>query len=79
MADSEYVDWSACLLVESRSQVQSSAPVLRGTRMPADAIVGNSDCGLGAAEISEQFEIPVEQVEQILSYAKSHRAARPAN
>jgi len=34
--------------------------VLRGTRMPVDAIVGNFDCDydMSVAEISEQFEIP---------------------
>ena len=77
MAYKEQVDWSGCSLVESRAEVQSGAPVLRGTRMPADAIVGNFDYGLSATEISEQFEIPVEHVEEILSYAKSHRVAHP--
>jgi uncharacterized protein (DUF433 family) len=31
-----------------------------------------------AAEIAEQFEIPLERVEAILTYAKSHRVAHPA-
>lgn len=77
MTQREQVDWSACSLVESRREVLSSAPVLRGTRMPANAIVDNFDYGLSAAEIADQFEIPVEQVEEILSYAKSHRVAHP--
>lgn len=57
--------------------MQGGAPVLRGTRMPAAVIVDNFDYGLSAGEISEQFEIPVEQVEAILSYAKNHRVAHP--
>lgn len=77
MTQREQVDWSGCSLVESRRGVQSGAPVLRGTRMPANAIVDNSDYGLSAVEIADQFEIPVEQVEEILSYAKSHRVAHP--
>lgn len=77
MTQREQVDWSGCSMVESRREVQSGAPVLRGTRMPANAIVDNSDYGLSAAEIADQFEIPVEQVEEILSYAKSHRVAHP--
>jgi len=73
----ETVDWSECPLVEVKPGVQSGAPVLRGTRMPVNAIVDNFDCGVSAAEIAEQFEIPPEQVEAILTYAKSHRIAHP--
>ena len=77
MAYREQVDCSSCPLVESRLEVQGGAPVLRGTRMPAAVIVDNFDYGLSADEISEQFEISAEQVEEILSYAKSHRVAHP--
>jgi uncharacterized protein (DUF433 family) len=75
MAAMERIDWSECSLVEIKAGVQSGAPVLRGTRMPVDAIVDNFDYGVSAVEIAEQFEIPAEQVEAILTYAKSHRIA----
>jgi uncharacterized protein (DUF433 family) len=75
MAATETIDWSECSLVEVRPGVQSGAPVLRGTRMPVEAIVDNFDYGVSAAEIAEQFEVPPEQVEAVLSYAKSHRVA----
>jgi uncharacterized protein (DUF433 family) len=68
-------DWSQCPLVEFDPEIQSGAPVLRGTRMPVDAIVGNSDYGLSAPEIAEQFEIPPDRVEAILVYFQSHRPA----
>jgi uncharacterized protein (DUF433 family) len=71
----ETVDWSECPFVEVRPQVQSGAPVLRATRMPANAIVDNYDHGLSASEIAEQFEIPESTVEAVLSYAQSHRIA----
>ncbi len=71
----EKVDWSECPLVEVKAEVQSGAPVLCGTRMPANAIVDNFDYGVSVAEIAEQFEILPEQVEAILTYAKSHRLA----
>jgi uncharacterized protein (DUF433 family) len=77
MAAMEKIDWSDCSLVEVKSGVQSGAPVLRGTRMPVDAIVDNFDYGVSAAEIAEQFEIPPERVEAILTYAQNHRFARP--
>jgi uncharacterized protein (DUF433 family) len=75
MPTTEKIDWSECLLVESKPGVLSGAPVLRGTRMPANAIVDNFDYGVSAIEIAEQFEIQPEQVEAILTYAQSHRVA----
>ena len=77
MAAVEKIDWSDCTLVEMKAGVQSGAPVLRGTRMPADAIVDNFDYGVSAAEIAEQFEISPDRVESILTYAQSHRFAHP--
>jgi uncharacterized protein (DUF433 family) len=75
MAVMEKIDWSECPLVEVKAGVQSGAPVLRGTRMPVNVIIDNFDYGVSAVEIAEQFEIPAEQVEAILTYAKSHRIA----
>lgn len=72
------IDWSECPLVETRPDVQSGAPILRGTRLPASAIVDNFHYGLTIAEIAEEFEVPVDRVESIVAYAKSHRVAHPA-
>ena len=69
------VDWSQCPLVEIDPEIQSGAPVLRGTRMPVDAIVGNFDYGESAADIAALFEIPLERVEAVLAYVESHRVA----
>jgi uncharacterized protein (DUF433 family) len=33
--------------------------------MPVNAVVDNSDYGVSAAEIAEQFEVPLERVEAI--------------
>jgi uncharacterized protein (DUF433 family) len=77
MATKEKIDWSECTLVEIKPGVQSGVPVLRGTRMPVDAIVDNFDYGVSVAEIAEQFEVPPDRVEAILAYAKSHRVAYP--
>jgi uncharacterized protein (DUF433 family) len=73
MPTEEQIDWSQCTLVEIKPNVQSGAPVLRGTRMPVAAIVDNFDYGVSAAEISEQFEIPQDRVQAVLTYANRHR------
>ncbi len=75
MATTEKDDWSECPLVEVKPGVESGAPVLRGTRMPVNAIVDNFDYGVSVAEIAEQFEVPPDHIEAILTYAKSHRIA----
>ena len=54
---------------------QSGAPLLVGTRMPVNAIVDNFDYGVSVAEIVEQFEVPPNRIEAILTYAKSPRIA----
>lgn len=77
MARREKVDWSECSLVEVTPLVESGAPVLRATRMPANAIVDNFDYGMSVAEIAEQFELSEEAVQAILTFAKSHRVAHP--
>ncbi len=77
MSAPDKIDWSQCPLVEIKPGVQSGAPVLRGTRMPANAIVDNFDCGMSVSEIAEQFELPPDRIEAILAYAQSHRVAQP--
>jgi uncharacterized protein (DUF433 family) len=76
MTSSPEVDWSECALVEVNPRVQGGAPVLRGTRMPAQAIVDNFEFGGEIGEIAEQFELPADCVQAIVTYAQSHRVAR---
>jgi uncharacterized protein (DUF433 family) len=75
MPTEEKIDWSECPLVEVKLGVQSGAPVLRGTRMPVNAIVDNFNYGVSVAEIAEQFEVTPDRIEAILMYAKGHRVA----
>jgi uncharacterized protein (DUF433 family) len=75
MPAEETIAWARCPLVEVNPRVLGGAPVLRGTRMPVNAIVDNFDYGVSVADISEQFEVPEDRILAILSYAKSHRVA----
>ncbi|HEY3972224.1 MAG TPA: DUF433 domain-containing protein [Candidatus Sulfotelmatobacter sp.] len=75
---SERIDWAPCPLVEVKADVQSGAPVLRGTRLPVSAIVDNFDYGLSPEEIAEQFQVSVDRVQEILKYVAGHRVAHPA-
>ncbi len=73
----DIIDWSECTLVEVKNDVQGGAPVLRGTRMPAGAIIANFDYGVSVDEIAEQFELTPDRIEAIVAYAQSHRVAHP--
>jgi len=77
MAAIVQVDWSKCPLVEVDPEIQSGAPVLRGTRVPVSAIVDNAEYGLSVTEISEQFPVSPADVQAILDYANGHRIASP--
>jgi uncharacterized protein (DUF433 family) len=77
VAAQDKIDWSQCPLVETKPGVQSGAPVLCGTRMPANAIVDNFDYGVSVSEIAEQFELPPDRIEAIVAYAQGHRVAHP--
>ena len=57
------LDWSDCPLVEVIPGKVSGAPLLKNTRLPVDAIIGNYDAfrdeGLSPdAAIAETLEIP---------------------
>jgi uncharacterized protein (DUF433 family) len=75
VASEAEIDWSEFPLAEIRLGVLSGAAVLRGTRMPLQAIIDNADHGVSLAEIVEQFEIPADCVQAVVSYARSHRPA----
>ena len=73
------VDWGGCDLVEVIPGKVSGAPILKGTRLPAQTIVDNHDYGMTPAEIVEQFGVTEDQVRRILDYARSRarKAVRP--
>jgi uncharacterized protein (DUF433 family) len=74
----EPVDWSKCDDVESVPGRVSGAWVIKGTRVPAQAIVDNARAGFTAEQIvTEIFEgVPVERVRAVLRFAK---IAQPSN
>ena len=65
------VDWSKCEDVESVPGRLSGAWVIKGTRVPAQAVVDNARAGCTAEEIAtEIFELPLERVKGVLRFAK---------
>ena len=67
------MDWSDCDLVETLPGKVSGVPIIKHTRIQADAIVQNYESGSPIEEISENFGIPDITIRAILAYAHSHK------
>jgi len=63
------MDWSNCELVEINPHKLSGVPILKGTRVQADAIVENYESGSDVEEIAENFALPEIVVHQLLTFA----------
>lgn len=65
------MDWSKCPDVERVPEKVSGAWLIKGTRVPAQAVVDNAKDGYTAEEIAaEIFEgLPFERVRRVLRFA----------
>ncbi len=63
------LDWSQCPAVESIPVKVSGAWVLKGTRMPVQAIFENLEAGLSLKEIIEVFDVTEQEVKAVLRFA----------
>lgn len=78
LMDAVTTDWSQCALVERVPGKVSGVPILKGTRMPADAVIQNYSSGSAIQEIAENFEIPEASVRALVTYATGqHPALKP--
>jgi uncharacterized protein (DUF433 family) len=68
------VDWTACELIESVPGKVSGRPVVRGTRILPDAIVGSYDLGETIDELREGFPtLSVSQIKRLIEFAHAQR------
>lgn len=72
------MDWTGCELVEVIPGKVSGAPLVVGTRIPADVIVKNFSSGSPVEEIEENYpSLPRKTITALLAYAES-RKLQPA-
>jgi uncharacterized protein (DUF433 family) len=70
------MDWSGCSLVEVVPGKVSGAPLLKGTRLPAEVIVSNYEAGSSLEEIAENYpSASPDIIGQILAYARTQGRA----
>ncbi len=63
------VDWSGCDLVERVPGKVGGVPILKNSRLQADAVVVNYAHGSPVDEISDNFEVPEDVIRQVLAFA----------
>lgn len=71
------MDWSGCPLVEVKPRKVSGAPILKGTRVQADAIVENYEDGSPVEEISENFAVSEATIRALLTFAGKQQQPQP--
>jgi uncharacterized protein (DUF433 family) len=68
------IDWMACELIEAIPGKVSGRPVVRGTRILPDAIVGSYDLGETIEELREGFpSLSESQINRLIEFAHSQR------
>jgi uncharacterized protein (DUF433 family) len=68
------MDWSNYAGVETVPGRVSGAPLLKGTRVPADTIVESAELGETAEEIAFNYDLKLDDVRSLLAYAARHSA-----
>jgi uncharacterized protein (DUF433 family) len=68
------IDWMACELIEQVPGKVSGRPVVRGTRILPDAIVGSYDLGETIEELQEGFpSLSSAQIKRLIEFAHAQR------
>jgi len=68
------IDWTACELIEQVPGKVSGRPVVRGTRIMPEAIVGSYDLGETIDELREGFpSLSVSQINRLIEFAQAQR------
>jgi uncharacterized protein (DUF433 family) len=68
------VDWMACELIEQVPGKVSGRPIVRGTRILPDAIVGSYDLGETVEELHEGFpSLSIAQIKRLIEFAHAQR------
>jgi uncharacterized protein (DUF433 family) len=74
------IDWHQCSDVESKPDIMSGAFVVRGTRVPTQAVVDNADDGYTAEQIVAEIypSLPVEPTRRVIEFARRAHASAAA-
>ena len=70
------MDWSNCPDVERRPDIVSGSWVVKGTRVPADAVLDNANDGFTAEDIVTDIydTLSLEATRRVIAFARRHVA-----
>ena len=73
-ATASEIDWTQCELIEQVPGKVSGRPIVRGTRILPDAIVGSYELGETIEELREGFpSLSVDQIKRLIEFARAQR------
>jgi uncharacterized protein (DUF433 family) len=68
------MDWTRCELIEQVPGKVSGRPIVRGTRILPDAIVGSYELGETIEELHEGFpSLSVDQIKRLIEFATAQQ------
>jgi len=66
-------------LITLDPKILGGKPVLKGTRVPVQVLVGSLAGGMGVEEVCDQYRVTPEQVHAALAYAAETLADEPVS
>ena len=66
------MDWTGCNLVEVVPGKVSGKPILKHSRVTADAVLESYELGESVEDIAYSFTLNPDDIRQVLSYAAAH-------
>ena len=70
------MDWSGCNLVEVVPGKVSGVPILKHSRVPADAVLESHELGESVEDIAYSFSLDPLQITKVLAFAESRSSRR---
>jgi uncharacterized protein (DUF433 family) len=73
------MDWTGCDVVEVIPGKVSGVPILKGSRVQADAVLENVESGESVEDIAYNFDLNPEDIRKVLAHASSRQTVKPAH
>jgi uncharacterized protein (DUF433 family) len=70
------MDWCGCEVVETIPGKVSGVPILKGSRVPADAVIENYESGESIEEIAYNFDLDPADIRKVLAYASARQTVK---
>jgi uncharacterized protein (DUF433 family) len=78
MDSEETMDWTGCKLVEVVPGKVSGVPILKHSRVPADAVVESYELGESVEDIAYSYSLKAEDIRKVLAFAQTRVLAKPS-